>query len=391
MTIFFGNTVDSLRRIEFTLGEEVITVSTQRDVEDTLRDLPNENLLLIGAEIPLENARSLAEKYRFSRPQLGIIVIRNRLDITILNDAIRSGIREVVGQDDAASLVEACRRSIEISQKQSNANLETSRSNIRGKTILVFSAKGGCGKTTLSINLACALANDPETRVALVDFDLQFGDVAVALQLDPERNISQALSMTRGVDLLGLNSLLVERKPNLSILLAPTNPSDVELITGELAQSLLNRLEEEFDYIIVDSPPAFTDVILRSFDMSDLCLLLTTLDMPALKNLKVSINTLDAIGISESKRTVIVNRSDAKAGLEIKDVEESIGSKVMGRIPTSQAVPATTNRGQAIVEVMSRHKVSREIKSIANLARELTGGKPLPRKKSIFRNKKESK
>jgi pilus assembly protein CpaE len=255
-----------------------------------------------------------------------------------------------------------------------------------GKTILVFSAKGGCGKTTLSINLGQALALDPSTSVCIVDFDLQFGDVAVALQVEPTKNISNILNVNN-IDQLSLKSVLQSKEPNLDLLLAPNNPADVERITAVLAAAILNNLKSMYDYVIIDSPPAFTDVILKAFDLADAYLLLTTLDMPAIKNLRVSLQTLQALGLPEEFGFVVLNRSNSKAGLTAEDVESAIERKIFAKIPDSVDVPATTNKGLTIIKKYPKHKVSKEIIRVANEMRTFTNGKSLPAKRRLFSKK----
>jgi pilus assembly protein CpaE len=213
-----------------------------------------------------------------------------------------------------------------------------------------------------------------------VDFDLQFGDVAVALQLDPAKTISDAIRMQNSLDNQGIRSLVTQHKPNLHVLLAPLDPSDVEFITPDLAQSILRGLKESYDYVVVDAPPAFTEVILRAFDLADTYLLLTTLDTPSLKNLKVTLGTLQALGMPRSKWNVVVNRSTAKAGVTVADVETAIGLEVFATIPASDAVPIATNRGKTVVESNPKHAVAL---SIQRIAAEVTG-EPLQVKRSRF-------
>jgi pilus assembly protein CpaE len=282
-----------------------------------------------------------------------------------MGEALRSGIREVVSSDDAAALVAASKRSISVSAQLVEANKVTGSVLARGKVLIVFSAKGGCGKTTLSVNLAHALATHTDSKVALLDFDLQFGDIAVALQIEPKKTISDAISMQSNLDDLGIKSLMVHQEKNLDILLAPTNPTDIEYISTELIDNLLESMRNSYDYIVVDTPPAFTDVILRVFDQADRCFLLTTLDMPAIKNLKLVISTLEALNISKSKLDFVLNRSDIKSGLTLREVEEMVGETFTSLIPSSNDVSASTNRGVPLVVENPRHPVSREIIDLA--------------------------
>jgi pilus assembly protein CpaE len=379
MTIAICASQASAERFRVTLGAALPVVSSTRELFDYLEQNPSENLVVVAPEIPLPMALELSGHFRTERPQLGVILVRSRLEVAVLTQAMQAGIREVVAADDAAELLAATRRSEQLSSGIAAPTASTD-SVRRGKMVLVFSAKGGCGKTTVSTNLAEALAADPSKSVCLVDFDLQFGDVAVALQLDPAKTISDAIRMQNSLDNQGIRSLVTQHKPNLHVLLAPLDPSDVEFITPDLAQSILRGLKESYDYVVVDAPPAFTEVILRAFDLADTYLLLTTLDTPSLKNLKVTLGTLQALGMPRSKWNVVVNRSTAKAGVTVADVETAIGLEVFATIPASDAVPIATNRGKTVVESNPKHAVAL---SIQRIAAEVTG-EPLQVKRSRF-------
>lgn len=389
MTLFMCQTGAGADRLAFTLGEKVQVFSNFREVRKILDEDTSELLVVIGPDMPMTQVRELMDTYRTSRPAMGVVLVRRRLDVVIMNEALQSGVREVVAFDDGEGIINACRRSLAISRKmletvQVGSYVETHQ----GKVVIIFSAKGGCGKTTLSVNLAQSLAKDPETKVCIVDFDLQFGDIAVALQVEPTKNISNILGLGANVDSLALRSVVVNREKNLDLLLAPNNPADVELIDSTLAHAILVNLKNMYDYVIVDSPPAFTEVILKAFDLADTCFLLTTLDMPAIKNLRVAMQTLGVLGLQPEMCNVVVNRSDSKAGLTVEDVEEAVGKKVVARIPTSRDVPRTTNRGETIVKAEPKHKVSKEIFAIADLVREKTSGKKIAPRRRLFSMKR---
>ena len=177
--------------------------------------------------------------------------------------------REVVSIDDAGALVTACRRSVELSEKMTGTT--SSKSGVKvGKVILVFSAKGGCGKTTLSTNLADAIAASGAGKVCLVDFDLQFGDIGIALRVNPVKTLKDLVEMSSHVDRQAVTSLVINVKPNFDVLLAPSNPVDAEYITGELCGNVLHQLQDIYDYIVIDSAPAFTDVVLEAFDTAEI-------------------------------------------------------------------------------------------------------------------------
>ena len=349
MTVIFGATEEELQRYRFSLGEEISSEDSISELYDRIRHDLDEQLIIIGPDVKTSVAATIAETFRLSRPSLGVVLLRKRLDIAEMSEAIRAGIREVINVDDAAALVAACKRAQRISQQILDVSKGFHSEKAQGKVLLVFSAKGGCGKTTLSINLAHALSKNPNNRVVLIDLDLQFGDIAMALQIDPKKTISDAIGIQNEVDDLATKSLLTNRSENLDVLLAPTNPTDVELISASLVGSLIENLKNTYDYIVIDSPPAFTEIVLEVFDQADRCFLISTLEMPSIKNLKLVIETLEALNIPERKIEFVLNHSDIDSGLNLFDVSKSLGHRFTTFIPSSSKVSESINKGVALV------------------------------------------
>ena len=389
MTIILTDSGDESQRYSFTLGEAVKVTTSTYELYDAVAENQDEQVIVVGPNVKMESARAVAEHFRTARPSLGVILIRQRLEVGIMSEALRAGIREVVSADDASALVSACKRSLELSVQLLETAAMSSGGRSKGKVLVVFSAKGGCGKTTVAVNLAYALAEDAKVRVALLDFDLQFGDVAVALQADPKKTISDAISMQNSLDAMGVRSLMVKQRENLDLLLAPTNPTDVEFISIELVDNLLLQLRNTYDYIVVDTPPAFTDVILRVFDQADRCFLLTTLDMPSIKNLKLVISTLEALNVNKTRLEFVLNKCDIKTGITRAEVEEMIGERFETLIPFSNEVPQATNKGTPLVIQKPRHPVSKALRSLAVRTHQRFYPNEIPQKQSIFKRIKK--
>lgn len=368
MAVILGEVTANRDKYSVAVGGEMRMVASARELHTDLEQHPQEDLVIIGPDVDISLAADTAIKYRATRPALGMVLVRRRLEVATLNQALRSGIREVVSVDDTTELLGACTRSIALSREMRN-HTDSALPLTKGHIVIVFSAKGGCGKTTISSNLAAAIHERTGQKVALVDFDLQFGDIGVALQLEPTRSIADAIGMHANLDAQGVESLLIEYRPGLDVLLAPLHPSDVEHITADMAQRVLTHLQYSHDWVVVDSPPAFTEVVLRTFDMADEFVLLTTLDMPAIKNLKVTMDTLDALAMPRDKWHVLVNRSDARMGLSVEDVEKAIGLSVNNKIASSNDVPMSINSGEILFLSKPKHIVSREI---AQLAQDVT-------------------
>lgn len=366
MTVILGDAARDTHRIRLTLNDDPDVVDSVQSMVGFLDDHEDEDLVIIGPDIPMAVASEIAEKYRVDRPSLGVILLRRRVELSTMAEALRAGIREVVTADDAEALAGACSRSRGVSRQlrhQERPAADTRKARI----VLVFSAKGGCGKTTLATNLAEAFASLDAGRVCLVDFNLDFGDVAIALQIEPVRTISDALGMQGGLDQHGVSSLVIPYKERFDVLLAPTQPADAEFITTELTSEVLGLLAEVYDFVVIDSPPAFSDVVLKCFDMADSYVLLTTLDMLALKNFKVTLDTLDALGYPRARWNIVLNRCDSRVGLSPEDMEQVIGAMTSARLPSSKDVPASLNTGVTLVSASPRHPFSRAVIGLARM------------------------
>jgi pilus assembly protein CpaE len=365
MTVVFAPTARDAERFRFTLATDITPVASVTELEDTLAANAEENLVVVSPDIDWRVVLDVAERYRVARPDVGFIVLRRRMDVASLTQAIRAGVREVVDTDDAAALVEACRRSQEVSSRLVKSTQAARSPHLRGRLITVFSPKGGTGKTMLATNLAVALAKQ-QFRTCLIDLDLQFGDVAIALRLEPTRTTADALGLRDAIDEHALTSLLLPYRTNLSVLPGPTRPADAEFITADLVTTLLDGLLAMHDVVIVDTPPAFNDTVLRALDMSDVHLLITTPDLASLKSVRVALDTLNALGYPASKRQVILNRDESNIGLTQGDIRDILHMPITARIPAHRDVVLALNHGTTVVESNPRSPVSRSITRIAN-------------------------
>ncbi|MFC0004185.1 AAA family ATPase [Micromonospora siamensis] len=363
------------------LGPGVLTVSRLEDAERILADQHVEPLLLFGPGTDARTALEFADRHRLTRPALGVLLLREQLDVDTLGRALRAGVRDVVDARDTAAVRAACARSREVSRRLRGAVPADQADEPVARVVTVFSAKGGCGKSTLATNLAVALADGGRHTVCLVDLDLAFGDVGIMLQLVPERGIGDALNAEHVDDTL-VRALLTPYKAGVQTLLAPVSPTDAERIGRELASQLLAAVRTMFDYVVVDTPPAFSEAVLAALDVSDVQVLVATPDVPALKNLRVAMDMLDLLGLRQEARLVVLNRSDARVGLTAADVDRVLRTPTAAHIPSSRDVPISINRGVPIVLDKPTHPVSRAVRElaqqqIADQSRPARGGRGL--------------
>jgi len=366
MTILLETDTWTAESLSPAISPDVTVVADLVALRRLLAEDPHEELVVIGPDVEMGVVADLMATARVQHPALGVVLVRRRLDTATLKEAIKAGVREVVKADDLSGLTAACESSIELTRQVRGEDGQPSAvRGTLGRLVTVFSAKGGCGKTTVSTNVAAALAKSGRS-VCLVDLDLAFGDVAIALQLFPERGIADLAAQSSRLDRTSVAAAVTHHSTNLDTILAPVEPGAAETVSAELVVELLQLLKTVYDVVVVDTPPAFTDQVLAAFDASDHIAMLTTLDIPALKNLKLSLETLDLLGYSRERWHVVLNRADSKVGLAIQDVEKTLSLPIAAQIPSSRAVPASVNRGTPIVHDSPGHPVSVAIRRLAD-------------------------
>jgi Flp pilus assembly CpaE family ATPase len=348
------------------IGGMVHAADSLRAAADLLNQDPAETLVVIGPDTPSRDALAFAASLRMVRPAVGVILTRHQVDVALLTQALQSGVREVIPAGDHAALAAACLRSREVSGRMlASAPAGYGEPAREGRIVTVFAAKGGCGKTTLAINLGVALARDAGHRVCVVDLDLAFGDVAISVQLDPARTVVDALPMAGHIDTTGAASLLTAYRPGLEMLLAPVTPGDAEKVPPSLVGEILAVLRGMFDYVVVDTPAQFSEHVLTAMDASAHLVLLTTPDVPALKNLRVTLDMLDLLSYPREIRSVLLNRADSKVGLSLEHVERVVRCPIAAHVPSSRAVPVSINKGIPITVDSPGHPVSQAITRFA--------------------------
>lgn len=337
----------------------------------------DEYVVVLGPDLDLDEALGACEQLRTSRPTISVVLVRTELDAPTLTRAMKAGAREVVLHEDGDSVEAAVARALELYV----ALRGPAGAVQRGRVITVFSPKGGVGKTTMAVNLALALTERGARKVCLVDLDLAFGDVAITMQLFPTHSVEHAIGSEDGLDLPQLEGLLTRHADSLMVLAAPAHPDVRERVTPVLVSKVLRTLTEGFDYVVVDTAPAFDEPTLAALDETDECVVVATLDVPTLKNVKVALETLEMLGIARGHRHLLLNRADDAVGIGPDKVEAILGMSVAAEVSTSIDIAAATNAGTPIVDADPDHQSSAAIRDLATqLAGEPivapTGGEP---------------
>jgi pilus assembly protein CpaE len=215
----------------------------------------------------------------------------------------------------------------------------------QGRIITVFSPKGGTGKTVTATNLAASFAKHESKRTLLLDLDLQFGDAAIMLGLEPEKTIYDLVVAPGELDSEKLAGYVTTHTSGLDILPAPLRPEDAELVTESKLARLLEVARESYDVIVVDTSPFFHGPMLATLDRTDELLMLCGLDVPTLKNVRLSMQTLELLSFPASRIKFVLNRANSKVGMKKKEVEGALDVTIGFEVPSDRAVPLGVNRG----------------------------------------------
>jgi len=298
-----------------------------------------------------------------------VVVIAPEVSTELLRTAMRAGVADVVAATDpvsdvSASICEAyaaeCARRLGAIEQAQCA--ETAKG---GTVVSVFSTKGGVGKTVLSTNLGVALAQLLGLKTAIIDLDLQFGDVGIMLGLAPERTIVDVAAIIERLDADLLAGHMTRHESGVDVLLAPVRPEDAEqLTTGRIAR-ILALLREMYDVVVIDTAATLDEVVLTALDNSDVVYALTMMDVASIKNMRISLQKLAQLGYDEKLVHVVLNRADSKVWLEPQEVERAVGSGIFARIPSDRVVPRSVNKGRPVVLDEPKSDVAKAMVEIA--------------------------
>ena len=254
------------------------------------------------------------------------------------------------------------------------------------EVLAVFSPKGGAGRTTIATNLALAIQRETGGRVALVDANLQFGDVGVLLNLNPKNR--SMLDAVEGGPPDGdiISSVMVDHSTGIRVLLAPPTPEGADLVTPQYLRAMVDHLRATHNYVVVDLPSALNDHSLAIMDAADQIVVLTALEITTIKNVRLFLEVADQLEYDRSKIRLVVNRSDSAQGIRIGDVEASIRRPIDGTIVSDGRLAVlAVNRGVPFVVSHPDGALSRDVIKLARtLAGDATAASGKANKRGLF-------
>lgn len=327
------------------------------------------DIVLMDINMPVLDGIKATQEISLNVPETTVIIMSVQNEHEYLKKAMTAGARGFLNKPFSGDeLTGTIIKTYELeSKRREHTSFPKTVEEVKSKIITVFSTKGGVGKTTIASNLAVCLARTTKKKVALVDLDLQFGDIAIMLNVSVKNTISDLIKEINQVDDDLMEDYLVTHFSGVRVLPAPIKPEYAEYITSSHVQKIFKTLKESYHYIIVDTSASFHETVLTSLDMSDRILYVSTLDLPTIKNVKSGLDVMESLHYSNEKIKIILNKASEQFGIKYKDFENTLKHPIWSYVPEdSQTVITSANKGFPFVMTRTETKVAKAIIGIAN-------------------------
>jgi len=339
-------------------GLEVVGYSEQAGAAASALAGGHLDCVVHGTGSPTLPAHELTAIREYTRVPL--LLVASGESSELLEDALGADVADVVLLPALAeNVVFAIRKATHSGRRTAAAG------NREGRILTVFSPKGGTGKTVIATNLAAALAKREGKRTLLLDLDLQFGDAAIMLGIEPDKTIFDLVSAPGEPDPDRLAAYTTKHPCGLDLLPAPLRPEAAELVTEAKLGRLIEVARLCYDAIVVDTSPFFHGPMLATLDRTDELLLLCSLDVPTLKNVRLALGTLDMLSFPTARVKIVLNRANSKVGMKQREVEAALEQKIAYEVPSDRAVPLTVNKGAPAVLAEAGSDFAKAINTMA--------------------------
>src|SRR6266481_37942 len=379
------STLDNLQKLlSFEPDIEVVGTAAngKEGVEQAKKLVPD--IVLMDVNMPIMDGIQATETLAQEVPGSPVIIMSVQGERDYLRRAMQSGAREfLIKPFSGDELIASIRRVYQLEQKKESflaktttgtgtekapaapPDGETPRRGERGQVFFFYSGKGGVGKSLIAANLAVSMANETKGKVALVDLDLQFGDVGVLLNLDHSQGITDLIENIDHMDQEFIREIMVDGPLGIKVLLPPISPELADLVTVDHVRRIFGELRKMFDYIIVDSSAHLGEINLEVLDHADRVVVVTSLSIPAIKNTKLALKIFDSLSIPPDRVVLLLNKSDAHSEFNKESVEANLRFPIAGQIPNDpKLVINSINRGNPFVTTHPESEISQRIREL---------------------------
>jgi pilus assembly protein CpaE len=357
------------------------------------------DVVLMDINMPEMDGITATERLAATVPSAAVVMMSVQGEADYLRRSMLAGAREFLvkpfsSDELTASIRQVYEREREKAGRMPVMPIGAARAAVRGerepgKVVALFSPKGGVGRTTLAVNIAVAAASERTSNIVLMDGAFQFGDVAILLNLNPRgKSIADLIpELQAGGEIESLDTFTVAHSSGIRVLLAPPTPETADLITPAAVKRTLEAFRATADLVIVDCAAWFSDTTLAILDAADIILGVLTLEITAIKNIRLFLEVAEQLGYPPERIVLVLNRADSALGIRVADVEHSIGRKIDHQvISDGRTVVYALNRGVPFVSSNREMQVSQDV---IRIARSLTGeaGGAIPEPSKVERRR----
>lgn len=341
------------------------------EVMHMLGGAPLPDVLILDGTIDPDGGLDLAAAFADQGLQVETVLIADHRPDLVLA-ALRSGISDVVAPADGVpALQDAVDRAVRRRPQFAPDFEPASEQRAAGQVISVVSPKGGVGKTTVASNVAVGLARRFPGKVVLVDLDIQFGDVASALDLEPEYFLQDTVRGQASRDAMALKTILTEHETGVYVICAPDSPVEADSISGDDITRLIRMLATEFQFVVVDTAPGLSEHTLSALDETTDLVLLSSMEVPGVRGLRKELDTLVQLNLLPAGNQVLINFADPRGMLSLADIEATIGRPVDLELPRSKAASDSVNQGVPLLQSGVRDPLTKQLQKLVD---QLAGG-----------------
>src|SRR5436853_958250 len=379
-----ASTLDNLQKL-LSFEPDIQVVGTamngKQGIEQAQKLAPD--LVLMDVNMPIMDGIQATETLAQEVPGSPVIIMSVQGERDYLRRAMQSGAREfLIKACSGDRMIASIRRVYQLEQKKESFLQKTSgqaagpvaaaptdgesvRRGEHGQVYFFYSGKGGVGKSLIAANLAVSMANETKAKVALVDLDLQFGDIGVLLNLDHSQGITDLIENIDHMDQEFIREIMVDGPFGIKVLLTPISPELADLVTVDHVRRIFGELRKMFDYIIVDSSAHLGEINLEVLDHADKVVVVTSLSIPAIKNTKLALKIFDSLSISPDRVVLLLNKYDAHSEFNKESVEANLRFPIAGQIPNdAKLVINSVNRGNPFVTTHPESEISQRIREL---------------------------
>ena len=346
------------------------------------------DLILAAVEDPVVRAVQTIQAVR-EISNAPVIAYSSNPELAVVRQVMQAGAKDLLAQPlkagDVLHAIELAMKGVELAEPSPNGKVESKKktTSAAGTVLTVFGAKGGIGKTTITTNLAVSIAKNTDHSVLIMDLDTRFGDVAIMLDIEPRVTVADLCAQASTLDRETFREALVEHSSGVWVLPSPKHPSEWRTVQVEDVKTVVAIAARMFDYVILDTPGAFNDIVGAALDLATQVLVVTSVDMASIKDTAFILDVLESESFPEERLLLTVNHPNGANTIRSADIERVLRKRVYWEIPHDGDTTLASQVGQPVVIAKPKSKAAQ---NMAALAAKLTGtAQPKRESKSLFR------